>query len=686
MAQAFPSHPCAIPRLAVATNQFSCEVQKLYVTGFDSSSWHSCTLQHRKCKCQHRNGLRCQALLCCRNGKGFSSLQVCVGANRDSRQSRRAWSVSIALNIGGYTKECFSKGQRNCSYASQRCKSQEARPAKFEDGQVLDWQWTPTNLSSVIGTDSEAEFDHSESMAVVGNLDDEAHLDYRVSNLAQAVAREDSQLAEQILDEMGNSSLMKEMQQIVEDIGELEEQLQELYEEVSKMIEEGDDDTARALVEANYDALAEQLESGADGIEQAAMLDVLAQLRMELRDFKEAEQLLEKAKGLMEKVSTPEPLVDSILEHMGSMYTALGKPKEALIFFNKSLEIQESLLGSDSPLLAKTLLGLAIAHHDLDNATKSIEIYQRVLAMLEESKGPYDESLAIPLTHLGHVLLEIDRMDEAEVFMRRALKILQKAHGLQDGRVGLATCALARVKSEQGDNDDAVRLYRKGLRIVKGCSNFDQDDPAFETARADLAELLSTIGRYEEAQELLEDILHAKEQALGPSDPQLVIHLHNLANSYAQSGNFTRSELLVRRSLKLVTASLGPTASQVSVPLELLATVLQHQRKHIEAEPLARQALVLRETAFGKDHPVVGDACNCLAAILHSLGRDAEALTLMYRVLKIQERELDHESPEIGLTLQLIAMLLDNLGRYAELQPLIERLERINAKAEAFMS
>jgi len=40
-----------------------------------------------------------------------------------------------------------------------------------------------------------------------------------------------------------------------------------------------------------------------------------------------------------------QPLMDRILEHVGSMYTALGKPAEGLPFYLKSVEIQEHVLG-----------------------------------------------------------------------------------------------------------------------------------------------------------------------------------------------------------------------------------------------------------------------------------------------------------------------------------------------------
>ena len=43
-----------------------------------------------------------------------------------------------------------------------------------------------------------------------------------------------------------------------------------------------------------------------------------------------------------------QPLADKILEHMGSMYTALGKPAEGLLYYLRSVQIQEELVGNCS--------------------------------------------------------------------------------------------------------------------------------------------------------------------------------------------------------------------------------------------------------------------------------------------------------------------------------------------------
>jgi hypothetical protein len=63
---------------------------------------------------------------------------------------------------------------------------------------------------------------------------------------------------------------------------------------VLKLIEEGEEDSGRALIEANYEVVMEELESGYKSMDQIAMLDILAQLRLSLGEFEEAEYLLDK--------------------------------------------------------------------------------------------------------------------------------------------------------------------------------------------------------------------------------------------------------------------------------------------------------------------------------------------------------------------------------------------------------
>lgn len=113
--------------------------------------------------------------------------------------------------------------------------------------------------------------------------------------------------------------------------------------------------------------------------------------------------------------------------------------------------------------------------------------------------------------------------------------------------------------------------------------------------------------RNDEAEKLWEENLRVKEGLFGPNHPSLIVHLQNLAASYALAEKHELCEPLLRRSLKLSVEDLGPDAPQVSVPLECLATTLHHLDRQQEAEPIARRALQIREAHFDPDSGIVGE-------------------------------------------------------------------------------
>jgi hypothetical protein len=89
------------------------------------------------------------------------------------------------------------------------------------------------------------------------------------------------------------------MKHLMKGMTEIEKQLHQLYKEMNRMIEEGDQAPANDMIEAKYKSVKGQFESGIQGMEQAAMLDVLAQLCMSLGKAEEVACLLSEVCGYL---------------------------------------------------------------------------------------------------------------------------------------------------------------------------------------------------------------------------------------------------------------------------------------------------------------------------------------------------------------------------------------------------
>ncbi|OVA08244.1 Tetratricopeptide repeat-containing domain [Macleaya cordata] len=483
----------------------------------------------------------------------------------------------------------------------------------------------------------------------------------------------------------------------IDAMNDFERQLQEFFDEVKTLVKVGNSEGAIHLLQANYDAVKEQIDAGVKGIEQAAMLDIIALGFMGVGNFEFVEYLLEKLNEIVGNLKNEEPLLDSVLMHMGSMYANLGKFEEAMLVYARGLEILESLFGQNSPYLVTPLLGMAKVYTSIRRALKAVEIYNRAITILETSRGAESEDVVVPLLGLGNLLIKEGKAADAESSFNRILRIYTKLYGENDGRVGVAKCSLAHAMCAKGDVDEAIRLYRNGIQVINDSKYMALDDELVEKMRIDLAELLHVAGREREGRQLLEECLLITEKYKGNEHPSSVTHLINLATSYSRSKNYAEAERLLRTSLQIMRKTGEPSNQSITVPMLHLAVTLYHLKRDEEAERLALEVVRIREEAFGQESILVdadksatnvaveyvlsGEALDCLVSIQTRLGKDdAEVLGLLKRVLRIQEKELGYESEEVMVTLKKIVFYLDKMGTKNEKLLLQRRLSMLRIK------
>lgn len=458
-------------------------------------------------------------------------------------------------------------------------------------------------------------------------------------------------------------------------------ELEGLFSEVKSMITDGNKGDAIDLLEANYEAVKEQMVAGSKTVEEAAILDVIALGYMAIGDFKMVESILNMLNEIVHDLSDDEPFLDAILTHMGSMHSALGRYEKSILSYKRVLETLERNHGSNSTLLVMPLLGMGKALGCAGRATKAIDIYHRVISILESSSGVESKELVIPLNALGNLLIEEGKAKDAESAFLRILGIYTKLYGEDDERVAMAMCSLANAKCAKGDAEEAIKLYRNALQVLEHSEGMNLDDGILEKTRIELAELLHVVGRENEGRKLLEECLSITRKYKGEEDPNFVTHLTNLATSYSRSKNYVESERLLRSSLQIMKKTVGPDDPSITFVMLQLAVNLYNLKQDEEAEQLALEVLRVREKAFGNDSVPVGEALECLICIQNRMERDdGEILKLLKRNLNIQEKTFGHESEQVVETLKKIVFYMDKMGIKDQKFPFQRRLTSLRNK------
>ncbi|CAN1731607.1 NPHP3 [Linum perenne] len=461
-------------------------------------------------------------------------------------------------------------------------------------------------------------------------------------------------------------------------------QLKELFDEIKLMIKMGRKRNARDLLQANYELVKEQIGGGAKGIEQAATLDIVALGHLLLGDLKIVGQILNTLQEIVDSLNDGTPILDTVLTHMGSMYSALGKYNKSTLVYQRGIRLLEKKYGKSSTFLVSPLLGMAKGLASVKSTKKAVEIYHRAIHILESSSGAESEDLIVPLFALGNLLVKEGNATDAETPFLRILSIYSKLYGENDGRVGMAMASVAHAKCASGNlgkTEEAIDLYKSALQILKCGSHVTIDDGVVEKMKIDLAELLHVVGRGKEGRELLEECLLITEKSKGKEHPSSVPHLLNLATSYSQSKNYVEAERLLRTSLEIKRRNGNPEDPSITFPMLQLAVTLYQLKRDEEAEQLALDALHIRQKAFGNNSMPAGEAMDCLVCIQSRLGKaESELLEMLQRVLKIQETNFGVGSEKIMPTLKKIVFYLDKLGRKDEKLLMQRRLSALKNK------
>ncbi|MET9537786.1 tetratricopeptide repeat protein [Streptomyces sp. NPDC006553] len=236
---------------------------------------------------------------------------------------------------------------------------------------------------------------------------------------------------------------------------------------------------------------------------------------------------------------------------------------------------------------------------------------------------------------------------------------------------GAADCALRLVVAvhRSGDYASALTLANEALELVT--LRLPADNVFALRLRMRVGRALFRLGRFEESEDVYEEVLDDCERVLGPDDPDTLEACLRLALVLPHRGRLRDAMALKRRVARGREEALGR-----SHPLTLIA-----RKSLVEAtgspsagtlpdrdEILSQGPAVIADCrdAAGEDHPMTLGAELGYAYALAAVERPAEALPHVRRALAGYERIFASDYPLLLNTRQTLSVVLHALGRHAE--------------------
>lgn len=226
--------------------------------------------------------------------------------------------------------------------------------------------------------------------------------------------------------------------------------------------------------------------------------------------------------------------------------------------------------------------------------------------------------------------------------------------------------ALAATAYPQGRYALAEDAYRHAHQTRMQAPGLGPEHPDTLASRNNLALVLKSLGRLQEAEAEHRAVRNALQRVLGPEHPHTLTNRNDLARVLRTLGRLAEAEAEHRAACEALQRVLGPEHPDTLAARGDLARVLQAMGRPDEAADIHHAVLLIRERLLSPEHPSTLASRGSLASVLHDLGRLTEAEAEHRAILEIRIKLLGPEHPRTLTSRGDLARVLHDLGLLEE--------------------
>lgn len=338
-------------------------------------------------------------------------------------------------------------------------------------------------------------------------------------------------------------------------------------------------------------------------------------------------EVMEEGVRRIDRLEDQPRLQGYLLNTVGHIYASLGRLDDAESLARRALHVHtQTLPDALSEAHSRRLLGRVLSEAGRFKGAdaelrRALRLYGDDATHLGE-RAEIHTTLALNLQYQG-------RSEQASAEIHRGLELYEAAGQERSGPMALAINNLGYILFSQGDPAGAVAAFERALELQGEI--YGRDHPVLALAAANLGAVEGMRGRYDAAQNRLDEALGIWSRTLGEDDRLTLTTRFNKAALYFEADRPGPALAGSRALLPTVREKLGPRHPLVIDILQLEANALAARDGDPETVAgLRRQVLELCLEVYGRDHPKT-------AAALYDRAKDVEDRDPAQAVLWLEE-------------------------------------------------
>ncbi|WP_353481740.1 CHAT domain-containing tetratricopeptide repeat protein [Haliscomenobacter sp.] len=379
--------------------------------------------------------------------------------------------------------------------------------------------------------------------------------------------------------------------------------------------------------------------------------------------FKDAFNILESVKTEQENNGdTLSIFYCELLQHCSYAAAASTKWDESEAWARQSLKLAEALVGKKHPLYALALFHVGYINNHRRRYIEADQYFQEALTLQKTTLGEHHRDYAQTLQILGSLNINQAKITQAQVYFEQALKARLPVFPSDHPRIATLYNAQGVVLIRRGEVENAEIWLRKSIEAGKSLGDYGLF--VRYLASFNLANIFLGLGRIQEAQELILEILPLVLKMQNADHPDYAMNLQTLAHTYQRQGKFDQAEETMKKVLKLREKTLGTKHPHYGESLGFLGSLYLEKKDWEAAVPLFEEATACMQSIQGNLHPDYGQNLFDWGFALFYSGERKEGMKKTQEAFKILQNAYGLNHLDVVRTQYRMATMLKSVGDF----------------------
>lgn len=353
-------------------------------------------------------------------------------------------------------------------------------------------------------------------------------------------------------------------------------------------------------------------------------------------DYSNALLYYEKALEIQRKfLPANHPEFITTYNNIGSINNTMGYYPVALSYFQRALEIQKNCFPNDHASLAVTNNNIAAVNESVGDYQTALCYYKQALKIEQQSLPSNHPSLAVTYEHIGSIYGCMGDYSTALSYHKKVVEIQQKI--LPPDHPNLATSYknIAHGYRMLCENSEALAYCQKTLEIEM--KSLPSSHPSFANTYRCMAAIYYVLGNYSSALSYYEKALEINQRSFPSDHPSIALIYRDIGSVYESMEDYSKALTYYKKALYIGEKSLPANHPSLAHNYNNIGSVYDSMRNYPLALEYYQKALDILQKAIPPNHADLANTYNYIALVYQSKGDDSTALSYYQKTIDMKE-------------------------------------------------